>query len=116
MDHKGQSLLWNENELPFYNVAGRTIVAAICVLAVGLPQVHSRLGAPSSEFIASLQVSRLNDRDQGIQERGYYEGLIDGNSYNIAQINDASQNQKPDNWKATMNSEAVAARKGCNRI
>lgn len=107
MDHKGHSLLWNENELPFYNVAARTVVAALCVLAIGLPQVHSRLGSSSSDFIASLQVSQLNDRDKGIQERGYYEGLIDGNSYNIAQISNANQNQKPDNWKATMNSDAV---------
>ena len=107
MDHRGKSLLWNENELPFYNVAARTTVAAIAVLGIGLPAVHSNFGKDSSDFIVSLQESRLNDRDQGIQERGYYEGLIDGNSYNIAQINTASKNQKPDNWKATMNSDAV---------
>ena len=107
MDHHGKSLLWNENELPFYNVATRTVIASACVLCIGLPMVHSNFGTSSSDFIASLQESRLNDRDQGIQERGYYEGLIDGNSYNIAQINSAGKDQKPDNWKATMNSDAV---------
>ena len=107
MDHRGASLLWDENELPFYGVATRTVIAALCVLAIGMPQVHSRMGPTSSDFIASLQMSRLNDRDQGIQERGYYEGLIDGNSYNIAQINNTSRQQRPANWKATMNSDAV---------
>ena len=108
MEHKGWSLLWDETKLPFYNVAMRTGVAAVCLLCIGLPTVHTKLGDSSSSFITSLQVSRLNDRDQGIQERGYYEGLIDGNSYNIAQIgSNDGRHKKPDNWRATMNSDAV---------
>jgi len=108
MEHKGWGLIWDENKLPFYNVVTRTSVMAACVLCIGLPGVNSNFGSRPSEFIASLQEGRLNDRDQSAQERGYYEGLIDGNSPNLTQVGTGTQKiNKPDNWKATMNSDAV---------
>ena len=108
MEHKGWGLIWDENKLPFYNVVTRTSVMAACVLCIGLPNVNSNFGTRPSEFIASLQEGRLNDRDQSAQERGYYEGLIDGNSPNLTQVGTGTQKiNKPDNWKATMNSDAV---------
>lgn len=106
MDHKGWSLLWDEKTLPFYNVAARTSVAAVALLLIGLPNVYSRLDDSSSTFIASLTEGRLNERDEDILERGYYEGLIDGNSY-TSQVWWSERAKKPDNWKATMNSDAV---------
>lgn len=106
MDHKGWSILWDENELPFYNVAIRTSIAVLALVAIGSPMVNNNFGVQSASFITSLQSSRLNDRDQGVVERGYYEGLIDGNSY-TSQIGWSDNSQKPDNWKATMNSDAV---------
>ncbi len=106
MDHKGWSLLWDEKELPFASVATRTSIAALALLAVGMPRVNNNFGEDSASFIASLQEGRLNERDQDVLERGYYEGLIDGNSY-TSQIWWSERSQKPDNWKATMNSDAV---------
>ena len=106
MDHKGWSLLWDEKEMPFSSVAMRTSVAALALVAVGLPRVNNNFGEQSASFIASLQEGRLNERDQDVLERGYYEGLIDGNSY-TSQIWWSERSQKPDNWKATMNSDAV---------
>lgn len=106
MDFKGWSILWDENELPFYNTAARTSVAALALVAVGMPQVYNNFGSDSASFVASLQEGRLNERDQDVLERGYYEGLIDGNSY-TSQIWWSERSQKPDNWKATMNSDAV---------
>ena len=106
MDYKGWSLLWDEKELPFSSVATRTSIAAVALLAIGLPRVNNNFGEESATFISSLQEGRLNERDQGVLERGYYEGLIDGNSY-TSQIWWSERSQKPDNWKATMNSAAV---------
>jgi hypothetical protein len=106
MAHRGWSLLWDEKKLPFSSVAARTSVGALALLAIGLPTVYSKLPDSSSEFIASLQESHLNDRDRGIQERGYYEGLIDGNSYTSQVILDRSQEQ-PDDWRAIMESNAI---------
>ena len=106
MDHKGWSLLWDEKELPFSSVAIRTTVAALVLLVIGLPGVNNNFGIESASFIASLQEGRLNERDQGVIERGYYEGLIDGNSY-TSQIWWSEKSQKPENWRATMNSDAV---------
>lgn len=106
MDHKGWSLLWDEKTLPFYNVAARTSVAAVALMLIGLPKVYSNLNDDSSAFIASLTEGRLNERDEDILERGYYEGLIDGNSY-TSQVWWSERSKKPDNWKATMNSDAV---------
>ncbi len=106
MDFKGWSLLWDEHKMPFYSVAMRTSIGILALVAVGLPRVNNNFGEQSASFIASLKESRLNDRDQGVLERGYYEGLIDGNSY-TSQIWWTDKGEKPDNWKATMNSDAV---------
>jgi hypothetical protein len=106
MDHKGWSLLWDEKRLPFYSVAARTGVAAAALLLIGMPRVYHRFDDSSSQFIASLTEGRLNERDQDILERGYYEGLIDGNSY-TSQIWWSERSEKPDDWRATMNSEVV---------
>jgi hypothetical protein len=84
---------------------------AVLLAGVGLPQVHERAGAEASAFIASLQESRLNARDAAIEERGYYEGLMDNRSY-TSQLAWAQKEEPPEDWAPIMESDLVQAGEG----
>ncbi|MDZ4701761.1 MAG: hypothetical protein SH809_18760, partial [Rhodothermales bacterium] len=88
-----------------------TGLMALALAGIGLPQVHERAGEQASTFIASIQETRLNARDQDIADRGYYEGLMDVRGY-TSQLAWAEEVQRPDDWKATMNSEATRPGEG----
>jgi hypothetical protein len=111
LEGKGWSPFFEERGMTFSTVALRTGVMAVLLAGVGLPQVHERAGAEASAFIVSLQETRLNARDQDIADRGYYEGLMDVRGY-TSQLAWSAEVQRPDNWKATMNSEAIRRGEG----
>ncbi|MEZ4701193.1 MAG: hypothetical protein R2834_12725, partial [Rhodothermales bacterium] len=95
----------------FTTVASRTGLMALVLVGVGMPQVYERAGEQAAEVVVSLQSTHLNARDQDIADRGYYEGLMDARGY-TSQLAWAAEVQRPDNWKATMNSEAIRRGEG----
>ncbi len=111
LEAKGLSPFFEERGMSFSTVAGRTGVMALALAGIGLPQVHQRAGEQASGFISSIQETRLNSRDQDIADRGYYEGLMDAHGY-TSQLAWAEEVQRPDDWKATMNSEATRPGEG----
>ena len=111
LEAKGVHLFFDESKMRFSEVAGRTSVMALSLVLIGLPQVHNQFGAQTGSFIASVQESRLNDRDAAIEERGYYEGLMDNRSY-TAQLNWSHQNKPPKGWKPIMETDLVQEGEG----
>ena len=106
LEAKGVHVFFDETKMTFSEVASRTSVMALSVVLVGLPQVHDRMGDETGSFIASLQESRLNDRDAEQEERGYYEGLMDNRSY-TSQLSWSQQNKSPKDWKPIMETDLV---------
>lgn len=84
------------SERPFWVDAALTSGAALLLVALGMPAVHSQLGRPTSEAIASLQEAQLSTRDQARLERGYYEQLM-GASRHSSELWEL-YNRKPVDW------------------
>jgi len=97
--------------MQFSTVASRTGLMALALAGIGLPQVHERAGEQASTFIASIQESRLNARDAAIEERGYYEGLMDNRSY-TSQLSWARQEEPPEDWAPIMETDLVQPGEG----
>ncbi|MEM7284684.1 MAG: carbohydrate ABC transporter permease, partial [Pseudomonadota bacterium] len=106
LEAKGVYVFFDETKMSFSEVASRTSVMALGVVLIGLPQVQNQLGEDTGSFIASLQETRLNDRDAAIEERGYYEGLMDNRSY-TSQLSWSQQNKSPKDWKPIMETDLV---------
>jgi len=106
LEAKGVHVFFDETKMTFSEVASRTSVMALGVVLIGLPQVQNQMGDETGSFIASLQETRLNDRDAAIEERGYYEGLMDNRSY-TSQLSWSQQNKSPKDWKPIMETDLV---------
>lgn len=76
--------------------AAVTSLGALALLAVGQPGVQARLGARPAALVASVQTDRLNWQDQETVERGYYEGLLNAETYTSALLN--ARAEKPADW------------------
>jgi hypothetical protein len=72
----------------------------------GRPLDPARAGAEASAFIASLQGSRLNARDQAQLERGYYENLLANDSYTSGLFGSQTA-QENEGWEEIYDTEAV---------
>ncbi len=103
-------LFFDEQHMTFERVATRTAAMGLALVMIGLPQVKYRLGPRVNKYISSVQETRLNERDQDLADRGYYEGLM-ATSY-TSQLAWVEETQRPANWKATMNSESVQPGEG----
>jgi hypothetical protein len=77
-----------------------------------MPQTQERLGARGAGIVASIQESRLNQRDQDQMMRGYYEGLLDGENSYTSELWWAVQAQRPRDWKPLYETDAVQAGEG----
>jgi D-alanyl-lipoteichoic acid acyltransferase DltB (MBOAT superfamily) len=66
----------------FARSAITTTLSLLVLYVVSMPLVYSRLGGKVSELIRDLSVSRLNDRDAALLQRGYYEDLVGVNRFN----------------------------------
>ena len=106
LEAKGIYVFFDEEKMRFSEVAGRTTVMALAVVLIGMPQVQHQFPPQTGSLIASLQESRLSDRDQAIEERGYYEGLMDTRSY-TSQLSWSQQNRPPEDWKPIMETNLV---------
>jgi len=82
---------------------------ALALAGIGLPQVHERAGEQASTFIASIQGSRLNARDQAQIERGYYENLLANDSYTSGLFG-AQTVEQGEGWEEIYDTDAVEHR------
>ena len=111
LEARGVHIFFDETKMSFSEVASRTSVMALSVVLIGIPQVHNQFGEETGTFVASLQETRLNDRDQAMEERGYYEGLMDNRSY-TSQLSWSQQNKSPKDWKPIMETDLVRSGEG----
>jgi D-alanyl-lipoteichoic acid acyltransferase DltB (MBOAT superfamily) len=96
--HRGWSLSPVGERPTFGRSAAFAGSTALILVLIGLPQVNGRLGGPLTELVASVQENRLNVRDAETLERGYYEGLLGGESYTSALWRVSPQRQ-PGDWQ-----------------
>jgi D-alanyl-lipoteichoic acid acyltransferase DltB (MBOAT superfamily) len=66
----------------FWFQAAQVGVATVVLLAIGRPEVFSRMGTQVAGVVEPLLEPRLNARDAQLLERGYYEHLIAVNQQN----------------------------------
>ncbi len=88
----------------FWRPAVSTLAASLVLAALGVPQVNARLGEEGSEWVRSLQRSRLNQRDTERLELGYYEHLVGVNRHN--QELWSLYSQVPEDWLGIIDTEA----------
>lgn len=88
-------------------------VTAILIL-VGLPGLRYRFGARFHELIQSFKSHRLNQRDAELQERGYYENLLQTNAF-AGQLW-APIDQRPETWTGLSESQAVRVTAGLPKL
>ena len=79
--------------------------AALLLILLGQPAVYSQLGPRTAELIRSAAEDRLNQRDEALQRRGYYEGLQDAGK--LTSDLWMGRNQQPPDWKGTRGSDIV---------
>ena len=73
-----------------------TLTATAAFLVLGLPMMQNLMGPDFADFADVLQSDRLNQRDQDLVDRGYYERVMAMDRY-TAQLWDA-QLQAPAGW------------------
>jgi len=73
-----------------------TLASPLALAALGVPDVYSRLGASTANFIHSLRSGGLSRLDNALLERGYYEDLLRVDRFN-SQLWEVYMN-KPLDW------------------
>lgn len=71
--------------IPFWRrSATRDIPLLLLIFAVGLPWVHAAIGGRPANILASLRSRDLNQRDEALRHKGYYEKLNGGAGAQLA--------------------------------
>jgi D-alanyl-lipoteichoic acid acyltransferase DltB (MBOAT superfamily) len=104
--HRGWPLSPLGERPSFRRSAAFSGATALGLVLIGLPQVNGRLGTRLPELVASVQENRLNVRDAETLERGYYEGLLGGESYTSALWRVSPQRQ-PGDWQGVREAGGV---------
>lgn len=105
LSSRGWQLTLVGSQPSFARAAWATSLGALLLLVLGQAEVQARLGPQASTLVASLQEERLNQQDEETMERGYYEGLLNAESYTSALW--ATQVNRPRDWEPIMESEAI---------
>ena len=95
-DH-GYGLTFEEQKATFTRTALFTSVGLLALYGIGQPQFYNNLGDRPGAFMASLQVDRMSIKDEKVQERGYYEQLLDNRPQMSALWQ--SGNKRPSDWQ-----------------
>ena len=90
---------------PLKQMAFSTVAGGIALLLLAQPTIGTSLGPTASVAIASLGNTEFNTRDQEQAERGYYEGLLNKNSF-ASETWRAGVN-KPKDWVPLLKSDLV---------
>ena len=75
-EHKGRGLYFNEIQAPPARTALVAGTGLLLLFGLGQPGVLSIIGERPAAFIASLKTDRMSIKEDRIQERGYYERLL----------------------------------------
>lgn len=97
LEDNGWGITFNEHKATFVRTAVFTSVGLLLVYSIGQPQVNEKFGVRSAAFIASLQADRMSIKDDQMQERGYYEQLLDSRVQMSALWE--SNKKRPADWK-----------------
>ncbi|MFK7847940.1 MAG: hypothetical protein AB8G77_21820 [Rhodothermales bacterium] len=97
LEDNGWGITFDEHKATFVKTALFTSIGLLAVYSLGQPQVNEKFGVKSASFIASLQADRMSIKDEQVQERGYYEQLLDSRPQMSALW--SSNNQRPADWK-----------------
>ena len=81
------------------------ISVSVLLVAVTRQPVQVRIGQPAASFVTTIRTQHLNQRDEDLQARGYYEGLLSVDKYTSALAE--AQSRKPPGWDPIMESDAV---------
>ena len=96
VSHRGIPLSLTGAAPSFRRSAVFTSVGASALLLIGTAAVSPSVDSDISGFVASVKSDQLNQLDRALQERGYYEGLLNTESFTNALWN---VHQRPDNWE-----------------
>lgn len=105
---RGWQLTLVGSQPSFARSAWATSLGAIALLLMGSTGVQTQFGGQTAAVLASLQEERLNQYDQEQMERGYYEGLLNAESYTSAL--GASRNLQ--DWAGMFTSDATRPAEG----
>jgi len=94
----------NQAAFPWSRLSLIPEAAARCAVmtllaAISITGIHQRLG-PISNLVAAARSSSLNREDQSEVERGYYEGLLAVDTFNLALFD--LYTRRPPEWAATI--------------
>ena len=97
LEDRGYRVILDERRASFGRIAWFTSLGLVVIYAIGQPRVAGMLGGKAEAVLASLQVDRMSIRDEQIQERGYYEQLLDSRVYMAALWE--MGNKRPADWE-----------------
>ncbi|MBX2822909.1 MAG: hypothetical protein KTR29_24635 [Rhodothermaceae bacterium] len=97
LEDNGYGLTFEEQKATFTRTALFTSVGLLALYGIGQPQFYNNLGDRPGAFMASLQVDRMSIKDEKVQERGYYEQLLDNRPQMSALWQ--SGNKRPTDWQ-----------------
>lgn len=85
----------------FFKTATITGLMILAIYLIGNPTVYSRLQDSVQQEIRDLRVTRLNDQDAALLERGYYEDLMGVNRFNsqLWEVYMKRPQYRPDIWR-----------------
>lgn len=92
-------------KMSFFRFAAPAASAIMLLYVLVQPEFYVRLGPQASHLIADLRTNRLNERDEALLQRGYYENLTNVTTFN-PQLEELYA-QRPDDWRPLSETKAV---------
>lgn len=93
-----------------YTAAAATTAVALTLLVLVHPRTGPRFNHEVKNIVGALRVERLNERDDELLVRGYYEGLLQTGKY-TSQLWQRQEGKPPD-WGAGVETVGVGRRTG----
>ena len=97
LEDRGYRVILDERRASFGRITWFTSLGLVVIYSIGQPRVAGMLGGKAEAVLASLQVDRMSIRDEQIQERGYYEQLLDSRVHMAALWE--TGNKRPADWE-----------------
>jgi hypothetical protein len=104
--HRGMKLSLESEAAHGRPAAVLVTLGSVVLLSLGSPRVHGHFNQGTAGFIVSMQGDRLNSRDAELQQRGYYESVLESTS-SLAQKQPSQRKPKTKQWRQTRQSNVV---------
>ncbi len=102
--HRGFKLAQVWSRPSFGQSVAMTSVGGILLLSLMSPTVHQTIDENAAKMVAVVASNQLNERDQQLLIRGYYEGLLNTERFTSTLW---SIHGKPDDWEETREADEV---------